>query len=297
MERNFWTEENKIINYDKLMRMDIQKRLQRMSNQCVYGRDLADACYNYDVAIHNYSKAISFISDYAEEFIKSLERYKRDNGFMFPHVKNPTMVVNLMMLYKAKDIFDESELVNDNIDDRIVLNTNILSMLYEQLRVAEIGDDALCNKVFITKEDITQVCVDHVLNNIDAIKGLSLSQIAEKLPVMDISERTAKSLLKNSYSVIADTLFNNNSISLSGLEKMLSDVIAFQTIEVLKEDFGVSDTNVLADRQIEKLHIIADMYKMETGVEFAPVSMHEEELEEINGQERESGDRDNRQLR
>ena len=304
MERNFWTEENKIINYDKLMRVDIKNKLNQMTNQCIYGNDLADYCYNYNTVIHSPVKAARFIADYAEEFVKSLNRYKQANGVIFPQVKDPTVAVNLMMLYKAKDIFNESEYIKSKADKKITLNTDTLSILYTELKVAELGDDVLQNKVFISREDLDQTSVDYLLANLDKIKGLSLSQIAESLPQADVSERTAKSLLKNSYSRVANILLNHNDVSVSGLREMLSDVITLNAIDVLKENLGLQKVeDVLTDKKADKLKDLAEIYETQVGVQFNPMELADEEIE-IDEQredyaepEKESDSRDNGRLR
>ena len=95
MAKNFWTEENKIMNYDSLIRADMKRRLMKLENQIVYGRDIADLCYNYDFFISQRDKAIQFITDYAEHFVKCLDMYKKKSGRMFSGVQNPSMAANL----------------------------------------------------------------------------------------------------------------------------------------------------------------------------------------------------------
>ena len=83
MNGNFWTEENKIMTLNGLIRADMRNKLLAMGNQVMYGREVADNCYNYDFLINDEKKAVQFIADYADDFISRLQQYEKTTGKSF----------------------------------------------------------------------------------------------------------------------------------------------------------------------------------------------------------------------
>ena len=214
MEKNFWTEENKIMNFDSLIRVDMQKRLMNMENQIVYGRDIADICYNYDLFIGQRDKAIQFIADYADDFIRSINRYQKITRKPFADIGNPLKSANLMALYRGRDIIRTCKLIRDNWDQKIVLNLDNLNELIQQINGPELPEHKrIAEKIENTKETLLQVSEKHLFDCLQRMvgKNLTLADLRKELNMPILSEQTAKSVLRNDFSEVVAAVMSTGA--------------------------------------------------------------------------------------
>lgn len=246
MSRNFWTEENKIMNFDCLIRADMKKKLMNMENQIVYGRDIADLCYNYDYLIGQREKAIQFIADYADDFVKSLYRYQRTLKRPFSDISNSLKAVNLMALYRAKDITRSCPMIRKNWDNKITLKLDVLNDLMQELSGPELPEERrLSEKVFITKEILQQVCHEHICDCLQSLvgKNATIADLEKSLKMPVVSEQTAKSVLKNSYAEVA-RLAASASPNTRDIYLFIESVVLAKSKELANEGFFAQNRNI-----------------------------------------------------
>lgn len=276
MEKNFWSEENRIMNYGNLFRADLQNKLVKMSNQIVTSEDIPDLCYNYDYFIGQPDKAIQFISDYAEEFVKSLDRYRNSVGKMFTNVQNPMRMASLMALYAAKDIIAASEYMKERGDNKFALNNHNLDKILKDIN----GPDKqqtprLVEKTLITKEDLTQVCLEYALNallNVYKNNGdISLRKALTEMSRPVLTEQVVKSMIKNSYDEIAAVAANTPDVCTKDLLLFAEDIVYNVSQDMLKDEYGLDKEDKTLNREfLLKFHESVEKNQIHPKINFHP---------------------------
>lgn len=209
MNGNFWTEEDRIMKFNGLIRADMRNKLLAMENQIMCGQDVADNCYNYDFLINDEQKAIQFIADYADDFVRSLQQYQSAANKPFRDVKNPLKVVNLMALYEGRNIAKQCPTLQENWDKKIVLKSDTLSTIVHEIAGPVLPENERFNdKVDITKETLLRVGREGLYNYLQSLVGqnITLEKAGYQLHEPVIGEKIAKSILKNSYKDVMQTL-------------------------------------------------------------------------------------------
>ena len=283
--RNFWTEENKIMNYDSLICADLRNKLIKLDGQMVVGKDLADICYNYDYLIASKRKAVQFISDYADDFIDSLKKYKQTTGVLFPDIDNPLKIANLMALYKGRDILKTCEYIKNNWDKKFTMDAETIETLLKELEELELQENVVLeDKVFTTKENLSQVCLDLLYRELESCfnSEISKQETVEHLMNPKLSERTMKSMLINSYMDISEIVKTKDDIDLTDLHSFMQDVVSTKTEEIAEKGMDLDYENLeLNENIITQLASLVQSYN-KTEVEFDP--MLEDDLSVVRGE-------------
>lgn len=283
--RNFWTEENKIMNYDSLICADLRNKLIKLDGQMVVGKDLADICYNYDYLIASKRKAVQFISDYADDFIDSLRKYKQTTGVLFPDIDNPLKIANLMALYKGRDILKTCEYIKNNWDKKFTMDAETIETLLKELEELELQENVVLeDKAFTTKETLSQVCLDLLYRELESCfnSEISKQETVEHLMNPKLSERTMKSMLINSYMDISEIVKTKDDIDLTDLHSFMQDVVSTKTEEIAEKGMDLNYENLeLNENVITQLASLVQSYN-KTEVEFDP--MLEDDLSVARGE-------------
>lgn len=283
--RNFWTEENKIMNYDSLICADLRNKLIKLDGQMVVGKDLADICYNYDYLIASKRKAVQFISDYADDFIDSLKKYKQTTGVLFPDIDNPLKIANLMALYKGRDILKACEYIKNNWDKKFTMDADTIETLLKELEELELQENVVLeDKVFTTKETLSQVCLDLLYRELESCfnSEISKQEAVEHLMNPKLSERTMKSMLINSYMDISEIVKTKDDINLTDPHSFMQDVVSTKTEEIAEKGMDLDYENLeLNENIIAQLASLVQSYN-KTEVEFDP--MLEDDLSVVRGE-------------
>ena len=232
---NFWTEGNKIIDYKSLFRIDLQRKLLKMTNQIIKGQDIADSCYNYTYFIQDQNTAIQFITDYANEFANSLKKYNQSTGNVFVGVVNPLLVANLMALYAGQEASKENEYIAQHWDKKIALNFKTLDEIVKCFNERKIRQT---EKTFTTKESLEQFSAEFLNKELSKLyetnHEMTLSQMIDAISCPVVSERTAKSILKNSYDKVAEIIVNR-PVRLDNISTLIGSVVLENAKDVLRE--------------------------------------------------------------
>lgn len=272
--RNFWTEENKIMNYDSLIRADLRNKLIKLDGQIIKGKDLADICYNYDYLMTSKRKAVQFISDYADDFVDSLKSYKQTTGVLFPSIDNPLKVANLMALYKGRDVLKACEYIKNNWDKKFTMDAETIDTLLKEIEELELQENVVLeDKVFTTKETLSQVCLELLYREFESCfnSEISKQETVEHLMNPKLSERTMKSMLINSYMDLSEIAKAKEDIDLTDLHSFMQGIVSAKTEEVTKKGLGLDYENMeLNGNIITQLASLVQSYN-KTEVEFDPV--------------------------
>lgn len=282
MDKNFWTEENRIMNYDNLFRADLQSKLLRMSNQIVTSKDIPDLCYNYDYFINQKDKAVQFISDYAEEFVNNLNRYHQTTGEHFVGMQNPLKMASLMALYAARDIIGSSEYMRERGENKFVLNNNNLDIILKDIN----GPDKqisprLIDKVLTSKEDLTQACLEYVrdaLMKAHEGKGdISLKEALSDMPRPELTEQLSKTLLKNSYEEIAAVVLSTPDIDTTDIKSLICDIVYKVSQEMVRDRFELDSKDFPLDKEfLVDFCKMVDDHQIHPKINFNPIPETEE---------------------
>lgn len=252
MNKNFWTEDNKIMNYDDLFRIDMHNKLMKMENQIVCGKDIADLCYNYDYLISQKGKAAQFIADYAEHFVRSLDQYKKAVGKPFEAAQDPLKAVNLMALYKGKEIALECETVKSYWDRKMVLNLEMLNNIFQEMEASlSQNRERLAEKVLLTKETLSRTSAQHMCDHLQKMvnENISLAEALRSLDKPILSERTVRSIIKNDYSDVVKTALACNA-STNGVKPFVEDVVLAKSKELFEKEFAMANRQVPLSRDL-----------------------------------------------
>lgn len=252
MQKNFWTEGNKIMSCDYLIKTDLKRKFKNTQNQIIVGSELADNFYNYDFMISNKDKAIQFVVDYADELMKCLEAYKKSTGKMFD-LSNPLKAVNLIALVKAREVLAECDYIKDHWDEEIVLDEDNVSVILHDLK--QMTREELLEKVFITKETLNQVSADYLSDFIPSLSGdrKRLNNVIGNMEGPDLSERTVKSIMINSYDEVAK-IASCTDIDTSSIHSFVRDVVVAYSEETLTKQFDLENRIVIVDDVVDKFH-------------------------------------------
>ena len=264
MNGNFWTEENKIMTLNGLIRADMRNKLLAMGNQVMYGREVADNCYNYDFLINDEKKAVQFIADYADDFISRIQQYEKTTGKSFRDIKNPLKVVNLMALYEGRDIIKQCPTLQANWDKKIALKSDTLSTIVREVMGPELPDkERFSDKVNLSKETLSRVGREGLQNYLSSLIGqnITLEKAGAQLKEPVIGEAVAKSILKNSYKDVIRTL---NRVGFEGKDfcELISRAVFAKMQENQQKICSTLDKNsVITEQVVEASKIAMNMNK------------------------------------
>lgn len=282
MERNIWTEENKIMDYENLFRADMQNKLIKMSNQVVTSESIPDLCYNYDYFINDRARAIQFISDYAERFVGALARYQKATGKVFVNVQNPMRMASLMALYAAKDIVAGGEQMKEYGPRKFALNNHNLDIVLKDINGADKQNTPrLVEKVLLTKEDFTQTCLEYTrdaLLDVYKKKGsLPLSQAVKEMRMPTLTEQIVKSIIKNSYDEVTAAIANNDDINMRDIFLFTEDIVHRASLQMMKDEFELDKTDVKLDKDfLLEFQKIVETRQIHPKINFHPEKKREE---------------------
>ena len=175
-----------------------------------------------------------------------MNRYQRTIKKPFADIDNPVRVASLMALYAGRDITRRSPLIRENWDNKIVLNSEMISALVKDINKAISVRNKLQDKVFTTDETLIQACDAHICNSLQSMIGKNdrLENLERNLQVPMVSEKTAKSLLKNDYYEIAKIIKESGDVP-KGLQQFVERAISAKSTELLKDNFFLNNKNVI----------------------------------------------------
>lgn len=251
MTHNFWTENTKIISFEDLVRLDLKNKIRAMENQIVDREHLAPYCYNYDYFISDKEKAQQFIMDYASDFIRTLNQYKKDYGYEYKCVDNPLKVVNLMVFYKARDIIKELDFVKAN--DRLIFDTDTKTALLEELD-ASLSPNLTVDRIFTDRENLERTSCEYIYDNFKELVGKSNIPMGDVInyfenPILD--EKTATGLLQYNFEKIFRIAAEKPNVMHPDFVTFMQNVIYEHSKDIIGKQFD-SDQEVLDDKNIER---------------------------------------------
>ena len=248
---NFWTEGNKTMDGNSLIAADMRRKLMKMSGQVVYGKDIADLCYNYDYFVVDEKKALQFISDYAEDFISSINRYEKSTGKVFADVISPTKTANLIALYKGRDIAEKCETIQKNWDNKMVLNSDSLTKIVHELYEMFPTTDMLHDRTLLDKDSLRAVAVSYLCDELQKRLGnkVQIGTAFKERTEPVLSERTVKSLLRNSYAEIAKAIING-STNTKDFYLLVEGVVNSKAEEIFMKEFPANSRNLAVSKEL-----------------------------------------------
>jgi hypothetical protein len=256
------------MDFDSLVRADMQRKIMKLDGQIVTCSDLVDHLYNYDYFIGDTKKAIQFITDYADEFIEALNKYYQRTGKQFVDMQNPLKVATLMTLYKGQEIAKECENLRAKWDEKIIINTNSLDILLQELE----GQDLPLNeKVFTTKETLDQACAAFLCVELEKMLGKceTLNQAVQNMGRPELTNETIKSILKNSYNAVTVYAKYINADT-GSLKAFIADVVQERTKDIAEKELGLDKKQIVLTDETFKLVQSMMQDKISHAVEFKP---------------------------
>lgn len=233
MASNFWTEDRQVIKFEDLIKLDLKNKIKAMENQVMTGSELANYCYNYDYFIFDKKKALQFITDYADEFVKALDKYKRQFGKEF-NISNPIRVVNLMALLKADELIKQCEFVRSN--EAIVFNNESKEAF---INAFDVGHDIMVDKVITTRANLREATNRYIEDNLRGLlernASILLNDAIDYFENVRLPDRVAKSILMNNYNDIAKM----KDLDTSDFTSFMNSAVYKNAKEVLEKEFNL----------------------------------------------------------